>query len=55
MSKYSLGLDLARALNNKLAGTELLSDIIHWWRVAAIDSGYFDSMQEFISTGFQSS
>jgi hypothetical protein len=40
----SLGFDLARELNLKLAGTEPLPSIIRWWCAVAVDSGYFDSV-----------
>jgi hypothetical protein len=40
----SLGFDLARELNVKLAGTEPLSSIIRWWRAVAVDTGYDDSV-----------
>jgi hypothetical protein len=38
------GLDLARALTDKLAGGESLPDIIDWWIAAAWDSGYLESV-----------
>jgi hypothetical protein len=40
----SLGFDLSRELNLKLAGTEPLPSIIRWWRAVAVDTGYDDSV-----------
>jgi hypothetical protein len=44
MLNPSSGIDLARALTNKLAGDKSLLDIINWWISTAWDSGYLESV-----------